>query len=230
MAIREIIFDTETTGFDPNSGDRIVEIGAVEVIDYLPTGKEFHSFINPERNIPAESTRIHGITNETVKDSPRFSEICGEFLDFINGGILVAHNARFDMNFLNFQMKELGFPAIGDERVKDSLALAKSKYPGQMNSLDALCRRFNIDLTAREDRHGALLDSYLLADVWLELHGGRQQSMLLGEQKSETNIKSAQMNESDNIMPPRDFPLSEEELINHQAFLDKYIKDSLWNK
>lgn len=230
MAIREIVFDTETTGFDPNSGDRIVEIGAVELIDYLPTGNEFHSFINPERDIPAKSTRIHGITNETVKDSPRFSEICGEFLDFIGRDFLVAHNARFDMNFLNFQLNELGLSSIGNERVKDSLSLAKSKYPGQMNSLDALCRRFNIDLEVRADRHGALLDSYLLADVWLELHGGRQQSMLLGEQK---NYTTTQMNHHQNIqdvIPARDFPPSAEELKNHRAFLDKYIKDSLWDK
>ncbi|MFV0321386.1 MAG: DNA polymerase III subunit epsilon [Alphaproteobacteria bacterium] len=230
MAIREIIFDTETTGFDPNSGDRIVEIGAVELIDYLPTGKEFHSFINPERDIPTESTRIHGITNETVKDSPRFSEICGNFLDFIGNDFLVAHNARFDMNFLNFQLKELGFPAIGDERVKDSLSLAKSKYPGQMNSLDALCRRFNIDLAVRSDRHGALLDSYLLADVWLELHGGRQQSMLLGEQKNQAEAQLNQSQKAEDILKPRDFPISAEELKNHRVFLDKYIKDSLWNK
>lgn len=230
MTIREIIFDTETTGFDPNSGDRIVEIGAVEVIDYLPTGKEFHFFVNPERDIPAESTRIHGITNEMVKDSPRFSEICGKFLDFIDDAILVAHNAQFDMNFLNFQMKELGFPPIGNERVKDSLALAKNKYPGQMNSLDALCRRFNIDLSARDDRHGALLDSYLLADVWLELHGGRQQSMLLGEQRNQADTQHQQNQNAENILKPRNFPISAEELQNHRAFLDKYIKDSLWDK
>ncbi|MFV0432062.1 MAG: DNA polymerase III subunit epsilon [Alphaproteobacteria bacterium] len=230
MALREIIFDTETTGFDPHAGDRMVEIGAIELVDLLPTGREFHSFINPERDIPAESTNIHGITNEMVKDSPRFSEICGDFLDFIGHDFLVAHNASFDMNFINFQLKELGFAPIGEERIKDSLAIAKRKFPGQPNSLDALCRRFNVDLSIREDRHGALLDSYLLADVWLELHGGRQQSMLFANKANKTDRKDKSKEENIEIIPLREFPLSDEELKAHKTFLEQYIKDPLWHQ
>ncbi len=226
--MREILFDTETTGFDPHSGDRIVEIGAVELVDLLPTGREFHSFVNPQRDIPFESTKVHGITNDTVKDAPIWAEICADFMDFIgDDSFLVAHNAEFDMNFLNFQNKEAGMALIGKERVKDSLALAKKKFPGQANSLDALCRRFNIDLSIRSDRHGALLDSYLLADVWLELHGGRQQSMLFAEKNKENTQKSLNPS-TDKIYEARDFPLSDEEKETHKAFLEKYIKNALW--
>ncbi len=229
MSIREILFDTETTGFDPSSGDRMVEIGAVELIDLLPTGREFHSFVNPQRDIPFESTKIHGITNDMVKNAPSWDALSKDFSDFIGeDSFLVAHNAEFDMNFLNFQNKELGLPPIGKERVKDSLALAKKRFPGQANSLDALCRRFNIDLSIRADRHGALLDSYLLADVWLELHGGRQQSMLFADKKKEKNnnpLHSA----TRKTYEVRSFPLSAEEINTHKEFLEKYIKNPLWN-
>ncbi len=230
MALREILFDTETTGFDPHTGDRIVEIGAVELIDFLPTGREFHSFINPQRDIPFESTKIHGITNEMVKTSPLWEDIGKEFLDFIGeDSFLVAHNAEFDMNFLNFQNHQLGLTIIGKERVRDSLALAKKKFPGQANSLDALCRRFNIDLSARSDRHGALLDSYLLADVWLELHGGRQQSMLFADKEKETS-KQTPTSKTEKVYEMRSFPASDKEIQAHKDFLKKYIQNPLWNK
>ncbi len=230
LSQREILFDTETTGFDPVSGDRIVEIGAVELIDLLPTGREFHSFVNPQRDIPFESTKVHGITNDMVKNAPIWDDISADFMDFVgDDSILVAHNAEFDMNFLNFQNAQIGKNTIGKDRVKDSLALAKKKFPGQANSLDALCRRFNIDLSVRSDRHGALLDSYLLADVWLELHGGRQQSMLFSDKKQK-NTKTSLSSSSQKIYEIRNFPPLEEERKAHKEFIEKYIKDSSWYK
>ncbi len=232
MALREILFDTETTGFDPASGDRIVEIGAVELLDLLPTGREFYSFVNPQRVIPFESTKIHGITNEMVENAPIWADVSKKFMDFIGeDSFIVAHNAEFDLNFLNYQNSHLGIESIGKERVKDSLALAKKKFPGQANSLDALCRRFNIDLSSRADRHGALLDSYLLADVWLELHGGRQQSMLFTN-KEDKNLIQLKISSSakEKVYEVRSFPPSDSEIKAHTEFLEKYIKNPLWHK
>ncbi len=233
MALRQILFDTETTGFDPYKGDRIVEIGAIEVVDYLFTGREFHYFINPQRDIPAESTKIHGITNEMVKDAPVWASIMDEFLGFVEGSVLVAHNAEFDRNFINHHLEAEGRSPIEDQRFMDSLAIAKKKYPGQLNSLDALCRRFNIDLEARKDRHGALLDSLLLADVWLELHGGRQISLFDQEnsQQQSRSIKtqSVQTKTIDkSLFQQRHFTVSAEEQQIHQDFLKKHIPNHLW--
>lgn len=233
MALRQIIFDTETTGFDPHTGDRIVEIGAIEAVDYLFTGNEFHYFINPERDIPLESTKIHGITNEMVKDAPIWSAVMNEFLDFVGESDLVAHNAEFDRNFINHHLEAEGKAPIADKRFIDSLALAKKKYPGQLNSLDALCRRFNVDLEARKDRHGALLDSLLLAEVWLELHGGRQISLFDQENSSKqvhpVKQKSTKTQKVDKaLFQQRDFAISDEEKQAHQEFLEKHIPNHLW--
>ncbi len=234
MALRQILFDTETTGFDPHKGDRIVEIGAIEVVDYLFTGREFHHFINPQRDIPEESVKIHGITNETVQDAPIWASIMDEFLAFVGDSDLVAHNAEFDRNFINHHLEAEGKEPIADHRFIDSLSLAKKKYPGQLNSLDALCRRFDIDLEARKDRHGALLDSLLLAEVWLELHGGRQISLFDQEnhtkQSRPMKRKSKQTKAVDkDLFQQRSFTISDEEQQAHRDFLEKHIPNHRWS-
>ena len=184
--MREIVLDTETTGFDPHSGDRIVEIGALELYNHLPTGKTFHVYINPERGMPQEAFEVHGIGPDlleppqspapgavTLKDKPVFSSYGQKFLDFVGDAKLVIHNAAFDMKFLNAELGWLGLPQLEWERAVDTLAMARQRFPGSPASLDALCRRFGIDNTART-LHGALLDSEILAEVYLELVGGRQ--------------------------------------------------------
>jgi len=226
---REIVLDTETTGFDPDKGDRIIEIGCVELVNHLPTGKTLQLYINPEREIPAEATAIHGITNDFVKDKPVFSQVYEEFLEFVKGGILVIHNAEFDMKFINWELRLVGHEPIGWNMVLDTLGMARKAFPGSPANLDALCRRFGIDNTERT-YHGALLDSELLAEVYLELLGGRQHGMsiLSGNAKgskgtSQAIIKDRPMRE------PRAHAPSEAELQSHAAFLDK-LNDPLWKK
>ena len=167
--MREIVLDTETTGFDPDTGDRIVEIGAVELMNYLPTGRHFHVYINPERDMPAEALAVHGLTSEFLADKPKFAEISRDFIDFVGQARLVIHNAPFDMKFLNWELRRAGHAA---------LPMAREKFPGAPVSLDALCRRWGIDNSGRT-LHGALLDSELLAEVYLELIGGRQPDLVL---------------------------------------------------
>ena len=171
--MREIVLDTETTGMDPADGHRIVEVGCVELFNHLPTGKTYHQYINPEREIDAGAIAVHGIKNEFVKDKPVFGEIIGSLMDFIGDATLVIHNAEFDIKFLNAEVKRLGFPPFKLQDAVDTVLMARKKYPGSPANLDALCRRFNIDLSGRE-LHGALLDAQLLASVYLELLGGRQ--------------------------------------------------------
>jgi DNA polymerase-3 subunit epsilon len=179
--MREIVLDTETTGLDPKEGHRVVEIGAVELINHLPTGRVFHEYINPERDMPAEAEKIHGISAAFLEDKPVFAGVTDAFLAFLehdgqgepSPGVLVIHNAAFDIKFLNFELGRLGHPAIANDRVIDSLQLARQRFPGAPASLDALCRRFDVDSSART-KHGALLDSELLAEVYLGLIGGRQ--------------------------------------------------------
>ena len=221
--MREIVLDTETTGMDPAQGDRLVEIGCVELINGLPTGKHYHVYINPERDIPAEATAVHGITNEFVKDKPTFGEVVGEFFDFIGNDMLVIHNASFDVKFLNAEFKMFGFPSLDRRRVLDTLQMAREKFPGSPASLDALCRRFGIDNSSRTF-HGALLDSQLLGEVYLELTGGRQGGLdILSEQASlESTIVVERA-----YREPRSFPLSEEETAAHGALLEK-LKNPLW--
>ncbi len=227
---REIIFDLETTGFNPIEGDRIIEIGAVEMINLVPSGKEFHAFVNPMRPIPKDSTAIHGITDEMVKDELSFPYIAKSFINFIGDAKLIAHNVGFDKSFINFELKNAGFEEISDERFVDSLQLAKKQFPGQQNSLDALCNRFNIDLSIRQERHGALLDSILLADVWVELHGGKQISIALQnynnkEQKNNTTTKHS---DKKHHKARECFELSAEELTQHENFIKSKIPNSLW--
>jgi DNA polymerase III subunit epsilon len=184
--MREIIFDTETTGLDPLKGDRLVEIGCVEVIDYIPTGKTLHFYLNPERAVPPDATRIHGLTDAFLADKPKFVDIADAFLDFIEDSPLVAHNANFDLGFMNAELSRINYDKLSAKRVIDTLPLARKKFPGTQNNLDALCSRLNID-TKHRNYHGALLDAELLAAVYLELKGGRQRTM---EMTSEISVET----------------------------------------
>ena len=230
--LRQIVFDTETTGLNPYSGHRVVEIGALEVINYVPTGKTYHQYINPERDIPEEAANIHGIDNDRVKDEPVFAQIVGDFIDFVGESDLVAHNAPFDAKFINFELKESGFPAYHKERFIDTLVIARKKFPGAKNNLNGLCSRFNIDNSART-YHGALLDSELLAEVYLELSGGRQQGLSLaldtgGASKGSTRTTDGHP-ENKQTRPIRTFAVSDEEQAAHSAMLKK-ISDPLWRE
>lgn len=224
--MREIILDTETTGLSPANGDKIVEIGCVELINHLPTGNCFQKFLNPERDIPEEAIRIHGLTREFLKDKPVFSEIAEDFLEFIGDDTLIIHNADFDIKFLNAELAKAGFKPILMNRVIDTLALARKKFPGVPTSLDALCRRFNIDNSDRS-LHGALLDSKLLAAVYLELIGGRQTGLELGQKLNEGPNIQTKVNGDKNFHPPRPHAPSQEELEAHTAFIRNF-KNPLW--
>lgn len=222
--MREIVLDTETTGFNPEEGHRIIEIGAIEIINRLPTGNTFHKYINPEREIDASAIRVHGITNEKVARMPVFADIAQEFSDFVANSPLVAHNAKFDINFLNheFMWAELEKPA---NDVVDTLTIARQKFPGSQVSLDALCRRFEVDLSGRT-LHGALLDAELLATVYLELTGGQQPALALAAQHGK-NTKNATAYKKTEPQPPRQFSLSEVEKLSHQTFIDD-IENNFW--
>jgi len=188
--MREIVLDTETTGMNPVDGHKLVEIGCVELVNHIPTGRTYHQYINPERDVPAEAAAVHGLTEERLKNEPTFGEIVGDFLDFLGGDSrLVIHNAEFDMKFINAELAAFGFPSITPKRVIDTVLMARKKFPGSPASLDALCRRFNIDNSSRI-LHGALLDSELLAEVYLELLGGRQQGLKIEEQKTSEDKKT----------------------------------------
>jgi DNA polymerase-3 subunit epsilon len=223
--MREIALDTETTGLDPKSGHRIVEIGCVEMWGRIRTGKHFHVYINPERDVPPDAERIHGLSNKFLVDKPKFSEVVQSFVDFIGDSPLVIHNASFDLNFINYQLAALGYAMIPMERATDTVKIARAKFPGSPANLDALCRRFNIDLSARSF-HGALLDAELLCDVYLELMGGRQAQMALVAE----NNANLELPDNRAIRPVRDFPIPSEELAAHEAFIAKKVKDALWEK
>jgi DNA polymerase-3 subunit epsilon len=173
---REIVLDTETTGFDPRTGDRLVEVGCIEIQDLLPTGRTFHRFVNPERLIPAGAMAVHGITDEQVKDAPKFREIVGDLMDFIGDAPVIAHNAAFDRSFIDYECGLCSHPLLDADRWIDTLKLAQSRFPGMPNSLDALCKRYKISLVDRT-LHGALIDARLLAEVYLELRGGKERSL-----------------------------------------------------
>ena len=189
--IREIVFDTETTGFDAKGADRITELGCVEVIDLVPTGNTFHTYIDPERDVPEKVTEITGLTREFLTGKPLFSQKAQEFLDFVGDGQLVAHNAEFDMGFVNAELARAGFDPIDPRRFTDTLKIARAKFPGSPASLDALCRRFGVSLSGRA-KHGALIDAELLAEVYLELSGGRMRQFGFAEKQdrkpSETTL------------------------------------------
>lgn len=188
--MREIIFDTETTGLSPKEGHRVVEIGCIEMVHKVRTGQSFHVYINPLRDMPKEAEAVHGISGDFLLDKPVFADIAEAFINFLgDDSILVAHNASFDMRFINHEFKSHGYPSVDDKRVVDTLAITRKKFPGSPASLDALCRRFDVDLSRRE-KHGALLDAELLADVYIELCGGRQVGINFEQEQAE-KIKEA---------------------------------------
>ena len=227
--MREIILDTETTGLDPATGDRVVEIGAVELLNHLPTGRTFHVYINPERDMPKEAEAVHGLSTAFLSDKPVFAAIAEDFLTFISDATLVIHNASFDVGFLNAELGFLGHPSIPPERVVDTLHIARQKHPGAANSLDALCRRYGID-NSKRTKHGALLDSELLAEVYLELIGGRQRALVLEATvtKRAATVVAARVD----LQRPAPLPsrLSENERQAHAAFVEGLGEQALWKQ
>ena len=225
---REIVFDTETTGFEYAKGDRLVEIGAVELVNHMPTGVTFHQYINPERDVPEEVVKVHGLTYDFLKDFPVFEKVADQWLDFVGDATLVAHNASFDMNFVNYELKQIGRKELDWSRVVDRLEIARMVFGGARCSLDALCKRFEIDNSSRTF-HGALLDAQLLAEVYLELLGGKEPSLLLDGKKQKTQNAAVVQNEAKTLRPARVFALSEEEIQAHNEFLQSKIKGAIWN-
>ena len=241
--MREIVLDTETTGFEPNEGDRIVEIGAIELIGHVPTGRTYHQYINPMRSMPEEAFGVHGIGpdllepprdskpgQETLRDKPVFKDIAQAFVDFVGDSRMVIHNAAFDMKFLNAELGWLNRPLLPMDQALDTLAIARRKFPGSPASLDALCRRFGIDNSSRT-LHGALLDSEILAEVYLELIGGRQPDFALAAD-TRTNAAKGSNDDWRPTQRPNPLPskLTEQEIAAHTAFIDSLGDDVLWKK
>lgn len=225
--MREIVLDTETTGMNPETGDKLVEIGCVELYNHIPTGKVLQFYINPERPVPPEASAVHGLTDEFLANKPVFSQIYSEFIEFIADGKLVIHNAEFDMKFLNWELKQVGHPPIPWPRVVDTLGLARRKFPGSPANLDALCRRFGIDNSGREF-HGALLDSQLLSEVYLELLGGRQHGLgLLSDKKDGTPETVQRLRRM--MREARPHAASAEERAAHESMLAG-LKNPLWKQ
>ncbi|MBB5694189.1 DNA polymerase III subunit epsilon [Muricoccus pecuniae] len=222
---RALILDTETTGLDPATGDRVLEVAAIEVVNLMPTGRSFHRLINPQRDIPPEASKVHGFTAADLVDKPLFAEILPELLGFLGEDPVIAHNAPFDFNFLDHEFDRCGTPRIPRSRMVDTLAMAKKRFPGLPNSLDALCRRFGIDLSARTT-HNALLDVQLLGQVYLELMGGKQPGLALA---SSIGGRGPLLAASGPAAPrtPRPIAPSPEELERHAAFVAK-LKDPVW--
>lgn len=227
--MREIIFDTETTGLDPKSGDRMVEIGCIEMVNRVPTGNTFHAYFNPDRDMPAAAEAVHGLSIAFLSDKPRFHEKAAEFLEFIGDEAkLVAHNAGFDFGFVNSELEMCGLPPLSRERMVDTVAMARSRHPGAKNSLDALCTRYGIDRSHRT-RHGALLDAELLAQVYVELTGGRQIGLSLAAELETSDVVTLVATRRERpFRNPRPHAASAEELAAHSAFLET-VKSPLWN-
>ncbi|GKY86445.1 DNA polymerase III subunit epsilon [Sinisalibacter aestuarii] len=229
--MREIVLDTETTGFDPKTGDRMVEIGGVELINHMPTGRTYHQYINPKRDMPQSAFEVHGLSEEFLRDFPVFQDIARDFLDFIGDAALVIHNAKFDVPFLNAELGWCNLPAIPMVRAIDTLDIARKKFPGSPASLDALCRRFGIDNSHRT-LHGALLDSEILAEVYLELIGGRQPDLVLAPTRQSTPSGGTDTTE----WRPRARPaplaprITQEEAAAHTAFVEAMGDGALWKK
>lgn len=233
--MREVVMDTETTGLDPADGHRIVEIGAVELVNLLPTGRFYHQYINPERSMPREAEQVHGLSADFLSDKPVFARIAPAFLEFIGDARLVIHNAAFDMRMLNAEFERLGQPKLPMARALDTLEIARTRFPGAQASLDALCRRFGIDNSGRE-KHGALLDTELLAEVYLELMGGRQQGLGLDPgiarpAPAEGQPAAAETGYSPpprpRKLPPR---ITEAERAAHAAFVEELGDVALWGR
>lgn len=232
--MREIVLDTETTGLDPAEGHRIVEIAAVELLNYLPTGRTFHRYLNPQRDVPADAVAIHGLDDAFLRDKPLFSDVVAEFTSFIAGGRLVIHNAAFDIRFLNAELARTGHPALKLQEAVDTLMIARGRYPGSPASLDALCRRFGVDASARV-KHGALLDCELLAEVYLELVGGRQPDFALDSGAARPDAKATEQHavksgtdlpaQRREPLPPR---LTEAEANAHAEMVRTLGEGALW--
>lgn len=229
--MREIVLDTETTGFDAEGADRIVEIGALELVNHLPTGRSFHVYINPERAMPKEAFEVHGLGDDFLRDKPTFAQVARDFLDFIGpDSRLVIHNATFDMRFLNAELTRAGHPALPMARAVDTLEIARRRFPGAPATLDALCRRFGVDNSGRE-LHGALLDSQLLAEVYLELVGGRQPDLVLvGPAGGPSDAPGLRMQSRGPRPRPLPSRLTQAEAEAHAAFVEKLGDGAVWRR
>lgn len=231
--MREIVLDTETTGLDPKDGHRLIEIGCIEIANRIPTGREFHAFIDPQRDVPDEAVAVHGLTTEKLQGKPLFAAVAPSFLEFIGDDPLVIHNARFDIGFLNFELEMAGLPPLLFDRVVDTLALARRKHPAGPNNLDALCRRYGIDNTKRV-KHGALVDSLLLAEVYVELLGERQAALGLMSDAGRTTAdrqrgarrgQKAAARQRPQPLKPR---LTDADIAAHRGFIEKLGEKALW--
>ena len=228
--MRQIFLDTETTGLDPKSGHRIIEIACMEMINLVKTNNNFHCYVNPQRDVPIEAFRIHNISTEFLQDKPLFKDIADDFLKFIGDSPIVIHNAAFDVKFLDFELERIGSRKISNNKIIDSLQIARAKFPGSPASLDALCRRFNIDNTKRT-YHGALIDTDLLCDVYIELMGGAQKGFGFSDNDAVKNLSTSQKNNNTQKLTraARDqFNLDESELLAHQEFIKKILKKNYW--
>jgi len=229
LTMREIVFDTETTGLNPAGGDRIVEIGCIEILNRVETGRHFHCYFNPDRDMPFEAQEVHGLSNLFLSDKPRFAEKAAELLEFIQDSPLVAHNAGFDFGFLNTELQKCGHTTVSMSRMVDTLQLARTKHPGAQHSLDALCMRFGIDRSQRV-KHGALLDAQLLAQVYVELTGGRQIGLGLVAEAGTVSIpQSAHPVTTREPRPARPHAALAEELELHRVFIAKLV-NPLWER
>ena len=227
--MREIVLDTETTGLDPLRGDRLVEVGCVEVFNRMPTGQTFHRYINPERDMPAEAFAVHGLSAEFLSTKPLFHEVVDDFLEFIGDAPLVIHNASFDISFINAELDRIKRPAIPRERLVDTLLLARRKHPGVSNRLDDLCSRYSID-NSRRTKHGALLDSELLAEVYVDLVGARQSQLLLASESEEIRVNAAGDAPRRQRLVPLAPRVSDAEREAHRAFIATLGDKAIWNE
>ena len=225
--MRQIVLDTETTGLDPASGDRVIEVAAIEIFNFLPTGGTFHRVIDPERDVPEESTRVHGFTYEMLRGKPRFADIAEEMLAFIGPSEIIAHNAPFDFGFLDAELVRAGRPKLDRARMVDSLDLARRRFPGQVNSLDALCRRLGVDNSMRTS-HNALLDVKLLAEVFLQLMGGKQPGLELAAAPTRRAGPALVEDAAPADRTPRPIMPKEAEVAAHATFVAKKLKEPLW--
>jgi DNA polymerase-3 subunit epsilon len=226
--MRQIVLDTETTGLDPASGDRVIEVAAIELYNFMPTGQQFHVLVDPERDIPEEATRVHGFTAEMLRGKPLFPEIATDMLAFLGEAEIIAHNAPFDFGFLDAELVRAGHPKLDRKRMVDSLDIAKRRYPGMPNSLDALCRRLGVDNSMRTS-HNALLDVKLLAEVYLQLMGGKQPGLELAVQPAaRAGLTEAEASAGPVARTPRPIQPSEAEIAAHAEFVAKKLKEPLW--
>lgn len=229
--LREIVLDTETTGLDAQKGDRLIEIGCIELLNRIPSGREFHAFINPEREVPAAAQAVHGISTDFLRDKPLFAKVAKDFLSFIGADVLVIHNAQFDIGFINMELMRIGETAISFERVIDTLQIARRKHPAGPNTLDGLCKRYGID-NSKRIKHGALMDSLLLAEVYVELIGERQATLGLGAKggdaaQARTSGTTRRAQQRPKALPSRLTPALE---ADHRAFVETLGPKAIWKR